>query len=136
MLRGDTANKIGTYSLAVLCRHHGVPFYVAAPLTTLDATLPKDLAGSSNGYGQWLVDRQFLICTMPTPSVTSRLVKIFIGSLSFSKFSTAMWNANTLMDLLHQVKMKHGSEIPIEVRGAKHLSNLSLDGWNASVLVL
>ena len=36
---GDSANKIGTYSLAVLSRHHGVPFYVAAPLTTLDAAL-------------------------------------------------------------------------------------------------
>ncbi len=37
---GDTANKIGTYSLAVLARHHGVPFYVAAPLSTFDFTLP------------------------------------------------------------------------------------------------
>jgi 5-methylthioribose kinase len=34
---GDTANKIGTYQLAVLAAHHGVPFYVAAPTTTLDA---------------------------------------------------------------------------------------------------
>ena len=33
---GDTANKIGTYSLAVLARWHGIPFYVAAPLSTLD----------------------------------------------------------------------------------------------------
>lgn len=33
---GDTANKIGTYQLAVLARHHGIPFYVAAPTTTLD----------------------------------------------------------------------------------------------------
>ncbi len=33
---GDTANKIGTYGLAVLARHHGVPFYVAMPLSTLD----------------------------------------------------------------------------------------------------
>ena len=33
---GDTANKIGTYSLAVLARHHGIPFYVAAPGTTID----------------------------------------------------------------------------------------------------
>ena len=33
---GDTANKIGTYSLAVLANHHGVPFYVAAPLSTVD----------------------------------------------------------------------------------------------------
>jgi methylthioribose-1-phosphate isomerase len=33
---GDTANKIGTYSLAVLCRYHRVPFYVAMPTSTLD----------------------------------------------------------------------------------------------------
>jgi methylthioribose-1-phosphate isomerase len=36
---GDTANKIGTYTLAVLAREHGVPFYVAAPTTTIDLTL-------------------------------------------------------------------------------------------------
>jgi methylthioribose-1-phosphate isomerase len=33
---GDTANKIGTYTLAVLCREHKIPFYVAAPISTLD----------------------------------------------------------------------------------------------------
>src|SRR3954465_8111266 len=33
---GDTANKIGTYPVAVLAREHGVPFYVAAPLSTID----------------------------------------------------------------------------------------------------
>ncbi|MGE0432428.1 MAG: S-methyl-5-thioribose-1-phosphate isomerase, partial [Planctomycetota bacterium] len=37
---GDTANKIGTYSHAVLAQHHGVPFYVAAPRTTFDTALP------------------------------------------------------------------------------------------------
>ena len=36
---GDTANKIGTYSLAVLAAAHGVPFYVAAPSSTFDLTL-------------------------------------------------------------------------------------------------
>jgi len=36
---GDTANKIGTYSLAVLARHHGIPFYVAAPMSTVDLSL-------------------------------------------------------------------------------------------------
>ena len=36
---GDTANKIGTYTLGVLARAHGVPFYVAAPTSTIDATL-------------------------------------------------------------------------------------------------
>lgn len=37
---GDTANKIGTYSLAVLAKHHGIPFYIAAPSSTLDPSLP------------------------------------------------------------------------------------------------
>ena len=37
---GDTANKIGTYSVAVLAHAHGIPFYVAAPTTTFDLTLP------------------------------------------------------------------------------------------------
>ncbi len=36
---GDVANKIGTYTVAVLCKHHGIPFYVAAPWTTIDRTL-------------------------------------------------------------------------------------------------
>lgn len=36
---GDTANKIGTYSLAVLAHHHGVPFAIAAPSSTFDADL-------------------------------------------------------------------------------------------------
>jgi methylthioribose-1-phosphate isomerase len=33
---GDVANKVGTYGLAVLAAHHGIPFYVAAPLSTID----------------------------------------------------------------------------------------------------
>jgi methylthioribose-1-phosphate isomerase len=37
---GDTANKIGTYGVAVLAREHGVPFYVAAPLSTIDLNTP------------------------------------------------------------------------------------------------
>ncbi|HTA46903.1 MAG TPA: S-methyl-5-thioribose-1-phosphate isomerase [Bryobacteraceae bacterium] len=37
---GDVANKIGTYSVAVLAKENNVPFYVAAPISTLDLTLP------------------------------------------------------------------------------------------------
>src|SRR5438045_6628955 len=40
---GDTANKIGTYGVAVLAREHDIPFYVAAPLSTIDL---KTLDGS------------------------------------------------------------------------------------------
>jgi methylthioribose-1-phosphate isomerase len=37
---GDVANKIGTYPLAVLAKRHGIPFYVAAPLSTFDPRIP------------------------------------------------------------------------------------------------
>ena len=37
---GDTANKIGTYGVALLARAHGIPFYVAAPLSTIDRKIP------------------------------------------------------------------------------------------------
>jgi len=38
---GDTANKIGTYGIAVLAKEHGIPFYVAAPISTLDLSIPS-----------------------------------------------------------------------------------------------
>ena len=38
---GDTANKIGTYGIAVLAREHNIPFYVAAPISTLDLSIPS-----------------------------------------------------------------------------------------------
>lgn len=41
---GDVVNKVGTYPLALLCREHGVPFYVAAPSSTLDAATPDGSA--------------------------------------------------------------------------------------------
>ena len=41
---GDTANKIGTYSLAVLARHHGIPLYIVAPSSTVDLATPNGAA--------------------------------------------------------------------------------------------
>uniref|UniRef100_A0A0D3HJM8 Methylthioribose-1-phosphate isomerase n=1 Tax=Oryza barthii TaxID=65489 RepID=A0A0D3HJM8_9ORYZ len=38
---GDTANKIGTYNLAISAKHHSVQFYVAAPITSIDLSLPS-----------------------------------------------------------------------------------------------
>ncbi|EEF46259.1 methylthioribose-1-phosphate isomerase [Ricinus communis] len=61
---GDTANKIGTYSLALCAMHHNIPFYVAAPLTSVDLSLssgkhivieersPKELLNSRGGLGE------------------------------------------------------------------------------------
>ncbi len=56
---GDVVNKIGTYGVAVLARRHGIPFYVAAPLSTIDADMPSGEgipieereAGEVTGYG-------------------------------------------------------------------------------------
>jgi methylthioribose-1-phosphate isomerase len=57
---GDVANKIGTYALAVLARRHGIPFYVAAPLSSFDPKIPDGShipieerpAAEVTGYGQ------------------------------------------------------------------------------------
>jgi methylthioribose-1-phosphate isomerase len=58
---GDTANKIGTYGVAVLAKHHGIPFYVAAPSTTFDlsiasgAEIPIEQRGAeevTHGFGR------------------------------------------------------------------------------------
>lgn len=38
---GDVANKVGTYALAILARHHGIPFYVAMPSSTIDPSLAR-----------------------------------------------------------------------------------------------
>jgi methylthioribose-1-phosphate isomerase len=43
-VNGDVANKIGTYGVAVAARHHGIPFYVAAPSSTLDSATPDGAA--------------------------------------------------------------------------------------------
>jgi methylthioribose-1-phosphate isomerase len=58
---GDTANKIGTYGVALLARAHGVPFYVAAPSSTFDLRLPtgnaipieqRDSREVTHGFGR------------------------------------------------------------------------------------
>ena len=55
---GDVANKIGTYGVAVLARHHKIPFYVAAPWSTIDAATPTGAdipieERSSDEVGKW-----------------------------------------------------------------------------------
>ena len=43
-MNGDSANKIGTYGLSVLAKHHNVPFYIVAPYTTVDETCASGLS--------------------------------------------------------------------------------------------
>ena len=58
---GDSANKIGTYSLAVLARAHGIPFYIAAPSSTFDLSIEsgdqipieeRDASEITHGFGR------------------------------------------------------------------------------------
>jgi methylthioribose-1-phosphate isomerase len=49
---GDTANKIGTYTLAVLAARHGIPFYVCAPTNSVDLTTPDGSAIEIEERGQ------------------------------------------------------------------------------------
>ncbi len=62
---GDTANKIGTYPLAVLARHHGVPFYVLAPTSTLDLSCPDGAAIPIEVRAADEVRRGFGVLTAP-----------------------------------------------------------------------
>jgi methylthioribose-1-phosphate isomerase len=71
---GDTANKIGTYGVAVLCKHHGIPFYVAAPFSTVDFALAS---GGEIPIEQRKPDEVSMLgCFLPHP-ITPDGVEIF-----------------------------------------------------------
>jgi len=65
---GDTANKIGTFPLAVLADHHGIPFYVVAPLSTFDTALAsgEDIPIEERGRDEVLRIRDRLIAPPDT----------------------------------------------------------------------
>ncbi len=63
---GDVANKVGTYALAVLARHHEVPFYVLAPTSTVDLTTPTGADISIELRGADEVSRGFGRPTVPS----------------------------------------------------------------------
>jgi methylthioribose-1-phosphate isomerase len=76
---GSVANKIGTYGLGVLAKHHGVPFYVAAPLSTFDLTLssgagiPIEMRSAEEVrrvFGQTLITLPNADCWNPAFDVT------------------------------------------------------------------
>jgi methylthioribose-1-phosphate isomerase len=75
---GDVANKIGTYALAVLAKRHGIPFYVAAPLSTFDPKIPDGShipieerpAAEVTGYGETRWAPQGVLVRNPAFDVT------------------------------------------------------------------
>jgi methylthioribose-1-phosphate isomerase len=63
---GDTANKIGTFNLAILAKHHGIPFYIAAPKSTFDLTI-KDKSGIKIEMRQTQEVTSILRCKQTAP---------------------------------------------------------------------
>jgi methylthioribose-1-phosphate isomerase len=99
---GDFANKIGTYSLAVLAHHHKIPFHVVAPYTTIDPNCPNgnairieerssdEVRGAKGGFGQVIWSPKKAPVYNPAFDVTpSSLVSSYIldtGSFSLHEF--------------------------------------------------
>jgi methylthioribose-1-phosphate isomerase len=84
---GDTANKIGTYSVAVLAHAHGIPFYVAAPSTTFDLTLAtgdqipiEERAGTeiTHGFGRQTAPAGIAVYNPAFDVTPARLIRAII----------------------------------------------------------
>ncbi len=97
---GDVANKIGTYSVAVLAKAHGIPFYVAAPLSTIDLK-------TRNGDG------------IPIEERDSSEVRQVHGSRLIAPSGVSVWNPAfdvTPADLIAGIITERGILSPHELR--------------------
>jgi methylthioribose-1-phosphate isomerase len=84
---GDVANKIGTYPLALAARHHGIPFYVAAPWSTVDPDTPTGAAISiehraadelARGFSPAVVPEQVAVYNPAFDVTPAELVTAFV----------------------------------------------------------
>jgi methylthioribose-1-phosphate isomerase len=84
---GDVANKIGTYSVAVLAEQHGIPFYVAAPMSTFDSQTPdgsrivieeRDPSEITEGFGRRTAPEGVKVYAPAFDVTPNRLVTAFI----------------------------------------------------------
>lgn len=91
---GDVANKIGTYSVAVLCKEHGIPFYVAAPQSTIDMSLKsgdeivieeRDPIEVTSVFGQEVAPRGIKVLNPAFDVTPSRLITAIITDLGIIK---------------------------------------------------
>lgn len=111
-VNGDTANKIGTYALAVLARAHGIPFYIAAPLSTIDPAL-------SNGGAIPIEERR--------PEEVTHIVGMQIAPEGIVVYNPAF--DITPHDLITAIVTEAGVFSPPFVTGIKkHCSLPCLDG--------
>jgi methylthioribose-1-phosphate isomerase len=101
---GDVANKIGTYALAIVARHHDIPFYVAAPSSTIDGAVPNGGAIAIEQRGGDEVRRPFGVLTAPEDAevynpafdvTPAELVSAFVTDRGIVRppYDFARWNA-------------------------------------------
>jgi len=105
---GDTANKIGTYALAVLAKHHGIPFYVVAPTSTVDLTINS---------GEEIV-------------IEERDPREMMGFTVSGAFEPDSADANRAFDLLtkdgaYDMKLTKGHQMVIDRKGGGY----AFDAW-------
>ena len=145
---GDTANKIGTYNLAVSCAYHGVPFFVAAPVSTLDPSTKKggdivieetnttevppsnydvEICTSNTSNSDELTILAPSIAVFPNP-VSSFLNIEGIGTTK--KWQAAIFNAEGKM--VHQEECT-GSEAIVVTQLRAGLYTLKLDAFGGSL---
>jgi methylthioribose-1-phosphate isomerase len=111
---GDAANKIGTYSLAILAQHHGIPFYVALPRSTFDRKLERGRqipieereAGELTGPGGILLPQGVKAWTPAFDVTPAELITAFItdGGILRPPFGAA------ILDLLESAPGPSGVE--------------------------
>lgn len=91
---GDVANKIGTYTIAVLCKEHNIPFYVAAPLSSIDFSLEsgdlipieeRDPSEVTEIFGQRIAPKGVKVINMAFDVTPARYVTAFFTELGVFK---------------------------------------------------
>eukprot|EP00899_Mesostigma_viride_P028116 jgi/Mesvir1/848/Mv17421-RA.1 len=110
---GDTANKVGTYMLAVAARAHNIPFFVAAPLTTIDTSLEtgqeivieqrpaKEVTHTHGGYGERLAAEGIEVWNpgfdiTPAEFITAIVTDVGVATKSGSSFDLRKFIAGHL----------------------------------------
>ncbi len=106
-LNGDSANKIGTYSLAVLAKHHKIPFYIVAPRSTFDAT-------TKTGDGIVIEERdaQEVVCFASVPTAPKG-IKVFNPAFDVTPYQliTAIITEKGILELPLTPSLKKEGEI-------------------------
>lgn len=102
---GDVANKIGTYTVAILCREHKIPFYVAAPLSSIDFSIPngdmipieeRDSLEVTNVFGQQVAPQGTKVINMAFDVTPAKYVTaIFTEKGAFRPEDLRRLNSNS-----------------------------------------